>query len=98
MTRTSKPKVAFVLSGGASLGAIQVGMLRALYEREIAPDFNEQSRDVGQRRGRGVATTYRKRGAEQLARRIVQSLSGVGGAGGGGAGGERDRYSGVGAG
>lgn len=30
---------AFVLSGGASLGAIQVGMLRALYEREIIPDF-----------------------------------------------------------
>jgi NTE family protein len=31
--------VAFVLSGGASLGAIQVGMLRALYEREIAPEL-----------------------------------------------------------
>ena len=30
--------VAFVLSGGASLGAIQVGMLKALYERGIAPD------------------------------------------------------------
>jgi NTE family protein len=31
--------VAFVLSGGAGLGAIQVGMLRALYERDIAPDM-----------------------------------------------------------
>jgi NTE family protein len=31
--------VAFVLSGGASLGAVQVGMLRALYARRIAPDF-----------------------------------------------------------
>jgi NTE family protein len=30
---------AFVLSGGASLGAIQVGMLQALYERGIEPDF-----------------------------------------------------------
>jgi NTE family protein len=30
--------VAFVLSGGASLGAIQVGMLRALIERDIRPD------------------------------------------------------------
>ena len=30
---------AFVLSGGASLGAIQVGMLRALYEREIVPEL-----------------------------------------------------------
>jgi NTE family protein len=31
--------VAFVLSGGASLGAVQVGMLRALYERGMAPDL-----------------------------------------------------------
>jgi NTE family protein len=31
--------VAFVLAGGASLGAIEVGMLRALYERDIAPDL-----------------------------------------------------------
>jgi NTE family protein len=30
---------AFVLSGGGSLGAIQVGMLEALFEREIAPDL-----------------------------------------------------------
>jgi NTE family protein len=35
---TSSP-TAFVLSGGASLGAIQVGMLRALYERGIRPDL-----------------------------------------------------------
>jgi NTE family protein len=32
-------KTAFVLSGGASLGAVQAGMLRALYEREVAPDL-----------------------------------------------------------
>src|SRR4051794_30492252 len=31
--------VAFVLSGGASLGSIQVGMLRALVEHEIRPDL-----------------------------------------------------------
>src|SRR3954470_16511980 len=31
--------IAFVLSGGASLGAIQVGLLRALYERDIKPDL-----------------------------------------------------------
>jgi NTE family protein len=31
--------VAFVLAGGASLGAVEVGMLRALYERGIAPDL-----------------------------------------------------------
>ena len=36
---SKRPPIAFVLSGGASLGAIEVGMLRALYEREIAPDL-----------------------------------------------------------
>ena len=39
MKRSRPPTVAFVLSGGAALGAIQVGMLRALYEREIVPDL-----------------------------------------------------------
>jgi NTE family protein len=33
------PRTAFVLSGGASLGALQVGMLQALYERGITPNF-----------------------------------------------------------
>ncbi|HKC20591.1 MAG TPA: patatin-like phospholipase family protein [Candidatus Dormibacteraeota bacterium] len=32
-------KVAFVLSGGASLGAVQVGMLQALFERGVRPDL-----------------------------------------------------------
>jgi len=31
-------KVGFVMSGGASLGSIQAGMLQALFERGIAPD------------------------------------------------------------
>jgi len=30
---------AFVLSGGGSLGAVQVGMLRALFENGLCPDF-----------------------------------------------------------
>jgi NTE family protein len=34
-----RQKTAFVLSGGASLGAIQVGMLQALYERDVEPDL-----------------------------------------------------------
>jgi len=35
-----KPKrTAFVLSGGGNLGALQVGMLRALFERRIQPDL-----------------------------------------------------------
>ena len=36
---SKRGRVAFVLAGGASLGAVEVGMLRALYERGIAPDF-----------------------------------------------------------
>ena len=39
MSSRGRPTVAFVLSGGASLGAVQVGMLRALYERAIVPDL-----------------------------------------------------------
>jgi NTE family protein len=35
---SSTDHVAFVLSGGASLGAIQVGMLRALLDRGVVPD------------------------------------------------------------
>jgi NTE family protein len=34
-----RPRTAFVLSGGASLGALQVGMLRALFERGITADL-----------------------------------------------------------
>jgi NTE family protein len=36
---TGGGRVAFVLAGGASLGAVEVGMLRALYERGIAPEL-----------------------------------------------------------
>jgi NTE family protein len=36
---TAAARTAFVLSGGASLGAMQVGMLEALYAWGIAPDF-----------------------------------------------------------
>ena len=35
----SEPVTAFVLSGGASLGAVQAGMLRGLYEQQIFPDM-----------------------------------------------------------
>jgi predicted acylesterase/phospholipase RssA len=38
-TRRGRPRTAFVLSGGASLGALQVGMLRALYEHGITADL-----------------------------------------------------------
>lgn len=36
---TGKKKTAFVLSGGGSLGSVQVGMIKALFERGIIPDF-----------------------------------------------------------
>ena len=36
---SQRPHVAFVLTGGAALGASQVGMLRALLERGIRPDL-----------------------------------------------------------
>jgi NTE family protein len=39
MARRKAPRTAFVLAGGASLGALQAGMLRALYERAIRPDL-----------------------------------------------------------
>ncbi|MEO7429097.1 MAG: patatin-like phospholipase family protein [Acidimicrobiales bacterium] len=37
--RGARPKTAFVLGGGGNLGAIQVGMLRALISRGIEPDL-----------------------------------------------------------
>lgn len=39
MERSIHLKTAFVLSGGGSAGAVQAGMVRALYERGIVPDF-----------------------------------------------------------
>ena len=33
------PRTAFVLAGGAALGAMQAGTLRALYEHGIVPDL-----------------------------------------------------------
>jgi predicted acylesterase/phospholipase RssA len=38
-SRPAAPHTAFVLSGGGMLGGYQVGMLRALLERGITPDF-----------------------------------------------------------
>jgi NTE family protein len=39
LLRRKPKKTAFVLSGGGNLGALQVGMLRALFERQIRPDL-----------------------------------------------------------
>jgi NTE family protein len=39
VSMTDSPSTAFVLGGGGILGAAEVGMLRALLEREIVPDL-----------------------------------------------------------
>lgn len=39
MSAHPDPKTAFVLAGGGSLGAVQVGMLKALSRQGITPDF-----------------------------------------------------------
>ena len=36
--RGARPRTAFVLGGGGNLGAVQIGMLHALIERDITPD------------------------------------------------------------
>lgn len=58
---------AFVLSGGGSLGAVQVGMLLALADRHVAPDLLVGS-SVGALNAAFVAGHPGHRGVEELAR------------------------------
>jgi hypothetical protein len=37
---------AFVVSGGGSLGAVQVGMLQALADRDVSPDLDPDYPDT----------------------------------------------------
>ena len=60
-----RPRVAFVLSGGGNLGAIQVGMLRALTERGIQPDV-VLGCSVGALNGAGYALDPTDRGVDRL--------------------------------
>jgi len=39
MLHWRRDRTAFAISGGGARGAAQVGMLRALIERDITPDF-----------------------------------------------------------
>jgi predicted acylesterase/phospholipase RssA len=39
MQQNGNKKTAFVLAGGGSLGAVQVGMLKVLASQNIVPDF-----------------------------------------------------------
>lgn len=61
-----KPRVAFVLSGGGNLGAIQVGMLRALQEHGVEPDVVIGC-SVGALNGAAFALQPDLRGVERLA-------------------------------
>ncbi len=60
------PDTAFVLGGGGVLGATQIGMLRALLERGIAPDLVVGS-SVGALNGAMLAADPTSRGMETLA-------------------------------
>lgn len=60
-------KTAFVLSGGGSLGAVQVGMLRALVEAGIRPDLILGC-SVGSINGAGFAADPSLRGVARLER------------------------------
>ena len=65
------PRTAFVLGGGGNLGAVQVGMLRALFERGMTPDWviGCSVRRRERRRHRPRARARRRRDArEGLAR------------------------------
>jgi NTE family protein len=59
-------KTAFVLSGGGSLGAIQVGMLQALMEAGIRPDF-VMGTSVGAINAAWLAAQPDVQGAQKLA-------------------------------
>ena len=60
-------RVAFVLSGGGNLGAVQVGMLRALAEAGIVPDLIVGC-SVGAINGAGFAAEPNLAGVERLDR------------------------------
>jgi NTE family protein len=57
--------IAFVLSGGGSLGAIQIGMLEALAERDVTPDLIIGT-SVGALNGMFLAARPGREGAAQL--------------------------------
>jgi len=72
-TAFAKPTTAFVLSGGGSLGAMQAGQLRALFEAGITPDL-VIGVSAGALNGAAIAHRPTVETAEQLAT-IWQGLS-----------------------
>ncbi len=65
-TEPYRPRVAFVLSGGGNQAVAQVGMLRALVERDITPDIVVGT-SAGALNGVAVAATPTLAGVAQLA-------------------------------
>ena len=63
--RDPQPRTVFVLGGGGNLGAVQVGMLRALLERQIAPD-EVVGCSVGAINGAGLAADPTLAGVDRL--------------------------------
>ena len=72
--RQSNRPVAFVLSGGGNLGALQVGMMRALLEHDIRPDLIVGC-SVGAINGAGLAEDPTLAGALRL-ERLWRALDG----------------------
>ncbi|MGH2393851.1 MAG: patatin-like phospholipase family protein [Candidatus Limnocylindria bacterium] len=72
--RESKRQVAFVLSGGGNLGALQIGMMRALLEHDIRPDLIVGC-SVGAINGAGLAEDPTLAGALRL-ERLWRALDG----------------------
>ncbi|MCC0007835.1 MAG: patatin-like phospholipase family protein [Hyphomicrobiaceae bacterium] len=64
---TQKPETAFVLAGGGSFGAVQVGMLKALARAGVVPDLVVGS-SVGAYNAALFASDPTVEGAERLAR------------------------------
>lgn len=67
------PRTAFVLGGGGNLGAVQVGMLRALVERGITPDVLVGC-SVGALNAAGLASSPDIAGVEHLHRRWLGTI------------------------
>ena len=69
-----KRPVGFVLSGGGNLGALQIGMMRALLEHDIRPDLIVGC-SVGAINGAGLAEDPTLAGALRL-ERLWRALDG----------------------
>lgn len=63
--RGSRQRTAFVLGGGGNLGAVQIGMLHALFERDITPDVLVGC-SVGALNAAAIAATPNLDGVERL--------------------------------